>query len=92
VIPHRQGSKLATWTWGEDGKLVVAGVDGLTDELALRPKREVVAAAPRRTEPTWGFPAWAPWNQDQSQYGQRSDGRPRPRTRQKSLFEMLFGN
>ena len=91
VIPHRQGSKLASWTW-EDGKLVVASVDGVTDEFTLRPKREVVATAPRRTEGSgWGFPAWAPWNQDQYGAGQRQDTRSRPRGRPKSLLEMLFG-
>jgi tetratricopeptide (TPR) repeat protein len=97
VIPHRQGSKLATWTW-DDGKVVVASVDGVTDEFVLRAKREVVASGPpRRSDgpPGWGFPFWAPWNQDQyyaQAPGQRRDARPRPRSKQKSLFELLFGN
>lgn len=86
VIPHRQGSKYATWTWDE-GKVTVVGVDGVTDELVLRQKREVVAVQ-RRPESTWGFPAWAPWNQDQ---GPRGDNRPRPHTKPKSIFDLIFG-
>jgi tetratricopeptide (TPR) repeat protein len=95
VIPHRQGSKLASWTW-EEGKVVVASADGVTDEFVLRAKREVVAAAPRRNEAPggWGFPFWAPWNEfpnSSAPPGQRRDARPPPRNRPKTLFDLLFG-
>ena len=35
VVVQRQGDKVAQWTW-DDGKLVVASADGLTDEFQLR--------------------------------------------------------
>ncbi len=36
IEPHRQGSRIATWTWDGD-RLQVASVDGATDEYQLRP-------------------------------------------------------
>ncbi|HXF54612.1 MAG TPA: tetratricopeptide repeat protein [Hyphomicrobiaceae bacterium] len=89
IVPHRQGSKYATWTWDDSGKVTVAAVDGVTDELVLRTRREVVATAPRRPESIWGFPPWAPWNQEP--YAPRSDSRPRARSQPKSIFELIFG-
>jgi len=35
VEVQRQGEKLAQWTW-DDGKLIVASADGVTDEYQLR--------------------------------------------------------
>jgi hypothetical protein len=35
VEVQRQGEKLAQWTW-DDGKLIVASADGVTDEFQLR--------------------------------------------------------
>ncbi len=35
IEPHKQGEKVATWTW-EQGKITVASVDGVTDEFAVR--------------------------------------------------------
>src|SRR5262249_17948342 len=48
---QRQGEKLAQWTW-DDGKLVVASADGVTDEVQLgqgKPKEPPPAAQPNRT-------------------------------------------
>ena len=54
VEVQRQGDKVAQWTWDE-GKLVVATADGLTDEFQLRqvkPKEPPPQIAqPRRAEP-----------------------------------------
>jgi len=57
VEVQRQGDKLAQWTW-DDGKLVVASADGLTDEFQLRqakPKELPPAAQPKRTADPWGW-------------------------------------
>jgi tetratricopeptide (TPR) repeat protein len=35
VEPHRLGDKLSQWTW-DDGRIVVASVDGVTDEFVIR--------------------------------------------------------
>jgi hypothetical protein len=48
---QRQGEKLAQWTW-DDGKLVVASADGVTDEFQLRqgkPKELPPQVQPKRT-------------------------------------------
>jgi len=52
VEVQRQGEKLAQWTW-DDGKLVVASADGITDEFQLRqskPKEPPPQAQPRTAE------------------------------------------
>lgn len=36
IEPHRQGSRVATWSWDGD-RLQIASVDGVTDEYQLRP-------------------------------------------------------
>jgi hypothetical protein len=51
VEVQKQGEKLAQWTW-DDGKLVVASADGITDEFQLRqgkPKELPPAVQPNRT-------------------------------------------
>jgi hypothetical protein len=35
IEPHRVGDKVSTWTW-DDGKIVVASIDGVTDEFIIR--------------------------------------------------------
>ncbi len=85
---HRQGAKLATWTWNE-GKVVVASADGVTDEYALR-------AAAREREPgersyTNAPDGWSPFADSwgpPSRYD--SPRRSAPRRRPKSLFDLLF--
>ncbi len=36
IEPHRQGARVAAWTWDGD-RLQIASVDGVTDEYQLRP-------------------------------------------------------
>ena len=43
IVPHRQGKRLAKWTWDE-GKLVVASVDGITDEFVLKGAKPAATA------------------------------------------------
>ncbi len=43
VEVQRQGSKVAQWSW-DDGKLVVAAADGITDEFQLRQGKAAAAA------------------------------------------------
>src|SRR5262249_39911075 len=48
---QRQGGELAQWTW-DDGKLIVASADGVTDEYQLRqgkPKEPPPQTQPNRT-------------------------------------------
>ena len=62
IEPHRQGEKLAVWTW-EEGKVTVASADGVTDEFSLRVGKEEVATTRRDTGSEQGFPGWAPWSE-----------------------------
>lgn len=50
---QRLGAKVATWTWDE-GKVIVANADGITDEFQLRQAKLPVAAAPKRPVDPWG--------------------------------------
>jgi hypothetical protein len=85
IEPHREGAKVANWTW-QDDRVVVASVDGATDEFILRAARPVAQNNQRYV--TDGTGAWSPWGQlDSSQYD-RGGGRHRPRT----IFQLLFGN
>jgi hypothetical protein len=97
IEPHRQGNKVATWTWDE-GKVVVASVDGVTDEFTLRqvkPKEVSVAQSPRRSTSGYdSMPSWAPWQSwegNPTRYGGSGGSRPR-QGQQKTLFQLLFGN
>jgi tetratricopeptide (TPR) repeat protein len=90
---HREGSKVSNWTWDE-GKVVIASADGVTDELVLRAKPQV-AQAPRRVYDTGpvGFPAWVPWAQSPGWgappgYAQRQPPKKKPKT----FFDLLLGN
>ena len=70
---QRLGTKVATWTWDE-GKVIVANADGITDEFQLRQAKlpVPVAQAPKRPADPWG------WGSDQRQ------------RKPKSLFDLLF--
>ena len=91
IEPHRQGGKVATWTWDE-GKVTVASVDGVKDEFVLRdtkPKEQAAAQQPKRAATsTSGSSGWAPWSQPWggggSSSGSKSKGKP------KTIFDMLF--
>jgi tetratricopeptide (TPR) repeat protein len=78
VETQRRGAKLARLSW-DAGKLVVAGVDGTSEELVLRPEKPKEPAPRRVVERPQ---EWAPWGTT------LEGGRRRPKT----LFEMLFGN
>jgi tetratricopeptide (TPR) repeat protein len=84
IEPHREGTKVANWTW-QDDRVVVASVDGATDEFILRAARPVAQNNQRYTATDGG--GWSPWGQlDAPQdHGER---RHRPRT----IFQLLFGN
>lgn len=101
---NRHGSKTAKWTW-EEGRLLVASADGITDEYLLRQgkaadsvvagqiKRPVVQASDGTAsapKKTAGTPAWAPWAQPAPDY--RPASRPQQQRKPKTIFDMLFGN
>lgn len=58
VEPHKQGDKVSKWTW-ENGKVTIASVDGVTDELDLRIGRgpEVAGAGRPYGSSSFGDPA-----------------------------------
>jgi hypothetical protein len=76
IEPHRQGKKVAEWSW-QDDRVSVASVDGATDEFVLRSARPQVA---RRD----ASGAWSPFG--------GYDDRPRRRGGGRTIFQLLFGN
>lgn len=97
IQPHRQGSKVAGWTWDE-GKVTVASVDGVTDEFVLRTVRpaDTPVAAVQRRSGEGASSGWSPWDQS---YGintggggesRRQAARPSPQKKPKTLFDLLF--
>jgi tetratricopeptide (TPR) repeat protein len=100
VEPHRLGKKLATWTW-EESKVVVASVDGVTDEFNLRSTTPLATAARKGGDPkgeTGSDGQWTPFEQiqqpgkpDKPQRAAGSGGGSRA-SKPKTIFDMLFGN
>ena len=102
VETMRQGTKRASWTWGED-KLVVTGLDGFKQEYAFKgPKaRDVLAQkqdpaaepAPKprpRPSSQGSGQGWNPFGDNSSSGGgQRAQQQPQ-RRQPKTLFELLF--
>jgi tetratricopeptide (TPR) repeat protein len=98
VEPHKLGAKTSKWTW-EEGRVIVASVDGVTDEFNLRPGASAAAAqeATRRKsadgtgEPAAvsGDPGQQPRAEPKSQ--RQTASRP-PQQKQKTIFDLLFGN
>ncbi len=90
IEPHKQGDKVAAWTWDEAGKVTVASTDGVTDEFPLRAAREVAApASDRRYTTTTETSGWAPWDTPfGGAFGESSPKRTKKKS--KSFFEMLF--
>jgi tetratricopeptide (TPR) repeat protein len=88
VEPHRQGEKIAKWTW-EEGKVTVASVDGATDEFSLRVGKDQIAGPGGDRRYTSSEPGWAPWGDP---WAGNTDSRPQRSTRKKSktLFDLLF--
>ena len=93
IEPHRQGERVATWTW-EEGRVTVASVDGVTDTFTLRAPRPAIAApAERRYQQPQGGEAWAPWNTPFGAFGGAPSSPPKRATakkKPKSFFELLF--
>lgn len=98
IEPHRQGAKVANWTWAED-RVSVAAVDGVTDELMLRSGRAGVAS--RGTQRRYSSAADEQMQSlDQQQWGggagyapqARREYRPQQQQRRKpkTLFDLLF--
>ena len=101
IEPHRQGARQSKWSWGS-GRLIVAAIDGLTQEYILSSNGRVASQARRRssgrqTESGAG-PAWAPWAQQGTARRQRASRRrsrsrsSRRRRKPKTLFDLLLGN
>ncbi|MBX9683958.1 MAG: tetratricopeptide repeat protein [Hyphomicrobium sp.] len=101
IQPHRQGARVATWTWDDD-RVQIASIDGVTDEFQLRAAVAepvpVAAGAYRKGDGQRGpkSSAWAPWDQAPGSVGgQRSEtrqARSGSRQKPKTLFELLFSN
>lgn len=93
ILPHRQGERTATWTWGDD-RVTVASVDGVTDEINLRsakPKEQPVSQAQRRYAEQPRGPSWAPWQSlGIPGFQEPRPSRPQPRQKPKTLFDLLF--
>jgi tetratricopeptide (TPR) repeat protein len=93
ILPHRQGERTASWTWGED-RVTVASVDGVIDEINLRPakpKEQPVAQSQRRYAEQPRGPSWAPWQSLGIPGFQESrPSRSPPRQKPKTLFDLLF--
>jgi tetratricopeptide (TPR) repeat protein len=90
IEPHKQGDKVATWAW-ENGKVTVASVDGVTDELELRAGGNEMAGTGvgRRYTTTSQGGGWAPW--DTPFGGSFGDAPPkRVKKKSKSIFDLLF--
>lgn len=85
IEPHREGQKVASWTW-QDDRVVVASVDGATDEFILR--AGVASRSDGRRYSSSDSGVWAPWGQlDSSAQGER---RERRRSKPKTIFQLLF--
>jgi tetratricopeptide (TPR) repeat protein len=90
IEPHRQGEKVATWTW-DSGKVTIASVDGVTDEFMVG--RVGGTGGDRRymsaTEPG---ASWAPW--DTPFGGTVGEAPPTKRVtvkkKPKTIFDLLF--
>lgn len=105
IQPHRQGQRVASWTWDND-RVQVASIDGVTDEFVLRttPVTAVAVPAPEGAQParrpqgsSQKSAGWAPWDEQlgMSAQPQRSAPRPQRRASQqkpKTLFDLLFNN
>lgn len=84
IEPHREGKKVANWTW-QDDRVVVASVDGVNDEFILRSGVARGSDGRRYTSSDTG---WSPWGQLDS--AAQDDRRVRRRSKPKTLFQFLF--
>ncbi|MGE0024257.1 MAG: hypothetical protein AB7S70_11575, partial [Hyphomicrobium sp.] len=89
VEPHKLGSKVATWTW-DNGKVTVASVDGVTDEIELRyGAPDEMAGGGRRYTTSTETGGWAPWD---TPFGGTTYASPPPKRKKKTktIFDLLF--
>ncbi|MEO1205770.1 MAG: tetratricopeptide repeat protein [Pseudomonadota bacterium] len=101
IQPHRAGQKVSEWTWGEDGRVRVASVDGYTDDLpiavgvvaaaAAKAKAAARARERRRRRRAQG-PDWAPWAENgwAQPSNRKRSRRSKRRRKKKSFFQLLF--
>lgn len=102
IQPHRAGKKVSEWTWGADGRVRIASVDGFTDNLPIAVGMVAAAAAKakarqasqrRRYRRRAGrTPKWAPWAEDGWAQPKRKRRRRARRRKPKSFFQLLFNN
>ena len=99
IEPHRQGDKIATWTW-DGNKVTVATADGVTDEFELRVARPAYVNSGQgggryttgTTTQTGGQP-WAPWDTalGGGSYSQEPTKRVQVKKKKpKTIFDLLF--
>ena len=97
IQPHRQGVRVAGWTW-EENRLQVASIDGVTDEFTLRATKPqaapVTGYSERKTyRDTASGSTWAPWDQPFGMPTNSGDRRPQRKAskhKPKTLFQLLF--
>lgn len=94
IEPHKQGEKVATWTW-EQGKITVASVDGVTDEFSVRVGRDNIASpGGSRTYATGEQGGgWAPWAEPWAGGAGATDApvkRSGSKKKSKTIFDLLF--
>ena len=100
IQPHRQGTRVATWTW-EGDRVQVASIDGVTDEFNLRVTApegltEAAAAQPRKYSPSsQRSGGWSAWDDplglqkhDRSEPRRQAARRTAPKP--KSIFDLIF--
>ena len=99
IEPHRQGKQVSKWSWGS-GRVVIAAIDGLTQEYVLRAAPRTVGrvgSGSRRRQSAGQMPNWSPWAENNS-VSRRSATSRRVRTQRKrrrepkTLFDLLLGN
>ncbi len=98
VEPHKLGAKTAKWTW-EEGRVIVASVDGVTDEFNLRTPTSAAAANEAARRRATDGKADGPLVAGEPVQQVRAEPKP-PRTtpsrppqqKQKTIFDLLFGN
>ena len=99
VEPHKLGTKTAKWTW-EEGRVVVASIDGVTDEFNLRPTSQPQLtpkqqrAADARNGESRNNDDGDQLDKPRHERAQRSAGNQNSRSssKPKSIFQLLFGN
>lgn len=97
VEPDKLGAKTSNWTW-EETRVVIASVDGVTDEFNIRPA-PALAAGPRgnrsaqaRDGVTEDGAEGAEAKPRHERTQRSANSAPRSQPKPKSIFQLLFGN